>query len=112
MKLFLLATFALGLATAAQAGPASHTDKVGPDAATKRDSSIGRYHQLRRLHRQSHGRPAFRQGANCVTPKLVCWVPRVKAAGAACSCATPQSGKVAGMIEGKRHLPDGGVEGK
>ena len=101
MKHSLIAGLAVLLAvTAAEAAPTMPAPDAVQAIAVPRDDSMGRYHQLRRLDNRQLGRPAFRQGATCVTPTLVCWVPQAGDAGETCSCATPSRGKVAGTIEG------------
>ncbi len=104
LKPILLATLVLALATASQAAEVDRrsprTEQPPLSTKIKPDGSMRRYHQLRRLHSRERGRPVFQAGANCVTPKLVCWVPKASArAGAACSCSTPALGKVAGKFQ-------------
>jgi hypothetical protein len=58
------------------------------------------YYREHRLRAYDKIRASTSQGANCVTPAMVCWINQQATRGDACSCETPQRGVVGGVVGG------------
>ncbi|AWM88165.1 hypothetical protein [Microvirga sp. 17 mud 1-3] len=58
------------------------------------------YYREHRLRSYQESRSGLRQGANCVTPKGVCWIAEPLSPGRSCSCETRRFGTIEGLVGG------------
>lgn len=83
-------------ATAADRGEtASDTDLTAPFHSNERT-----YFREHRLKAYERTRAQTRQGATCVTPQGVCWIPEPQASGDGCACENPRLGTIRGSVGG------------
>ena len=75
--------------------PLPETDLVAPFRSNER--TYFREHRLRAYERTRAG---TRQGATCVTPKVVCWIAEPLSHGEDCSCESRRLGTIHGTIGG------------
>jgi len=58
------------------------------------------YYREHRLRSYQDSRSGLRQGANCVTPKGVCWIAEPLSHGRSCTCETRRFGTIEGLVGG------------
>lgn len=82
-------------------------------SATERDTALDRaqwqqqfhsrdrtYFREHRLRAYQESRTGLQQGANCVTPRGVCWVAEPLAQGRSCTCEDRSSDTIEGIVGG------------
>jgi hypothetical protein len=92
------------LSAVAVSSPSLAAESIFPADQDTLQSPLGTearpYYGEHRLRAYDKTRGATMQGANCVTPKMVCWIGEPAAEGEACSCETRRFEIIDGLVRG------------